>query len=261
LRRFIFIRKAGYCAEVQLVIDRANTEGFTLPSAATLTAMCTLIASMKTSGFWALQDVIFNMAYNDVNCANFSRINIKKPSDTLADRVGGLTYTAYGDKGNASDAYWNTNWNPSTYGGNYTLNNAGRGVVIFSEITGSSRWIDGTSSNVNGFQNINGLNHRINQGISNVPTNTDLSGTGLKSINRDDATNLRLYNKATELNMAVASTSIFNSNQYIMRTSSTYKDLGLSIYFAGGSDSQAITQQFRTDYNAYLVSIGLTGIA
>ncbi|MFA5644536.1 MAG: type II secretion system protein [Patescibacteria group bacterium] len=246
-------------AELTAIIARAEAEGFTLPSVSTLRQVDILIGAMKTSGFWDEQDLILNFAYNNTDLANFSRINWKNPSDPLAVRNGGLTYGVYGELGNGSNAHIDTNNNPSTYGGNYTLNDAGRGAVIFS----AGSVIDGTANaSINSLRNGNLDAHKINQlATTALSPSADLSGVGYKGVNRDDATNVRFYNKATELNGTANSSSLYNGNQYLMRRGGTYSSIGISFYHLGGSISQTITQNFRIAYNAYLVSIGLTAIA
>lgn len=250
-----------YCAELQAIIARANALGYTLPAAATLTAMNTLILAMKSGGFWAEQDLILNFAYNNTGLSDFCKINWKTPADTLATLNGGLTYQASGFLGNASDGYIDTNWNPATYGGNYTLNNAGRGFVQYT--TGSTGYADGTTGSQTNqtWIETSQIYTRINSGTTNLNVATDLRGIGYKGINRDDSTNLRLYNKSTEYTRTQNSSSITNANQVLFRRQAGYSNVGLSMYHCGASVSQIIKEQFRTSYNAYLVSIGLTAFA
>ncbi len=75
--------RQSYSPELQAIIDRANLEGFTLPSETTLLIMDVLIQAMITDGYWAKRDLILNFAYNDDNCREFSMINWKNPSGSL----------------------------------------------------------------------------------------------------------------------------------------------------------------------------------
>lgn len=74
----------GFLPETQAIINRANLEGFTLPSETTLLTIDVLIKAMITDGYWAKRDLILNFAYNDDNCREFSMINWKNPSGNLA---------------------------------------------------------------------------------------------------------------------------------------------------------------------------------
>ncbi len=76
-----------YSPELQAIIDRANLEGFTLPSETTLVIIDVLIKAMITDGYWAKRDLILNFAYNDDNCREFSMINWKNPSGSLATEI------------------------------------------------------------------------------------------------------------------------------------------------------------------------------
>ena len=78
---------------------------------------------------------------------------------------------------------------------------------------------------------------------------------------RDSSTNVRLQNGATITNSVATSTAIQNATQVLLRGSSFWVDATMSMYYMGGSLSNTQISNFRTYYNQYLVSIGLTAFA
>lgn len=86
--RTLLLSLSKYLPETKAIIDRAVSEGFTLPSTPTLEYINTLIYSMKADGYWSKRDLILNFAYNDLNCQDFSRINWKNPTGALMTRTG-----------------------------------------------------------------------------------------------------------------------------------------------------------------------------
>lgn len=262
---------AGYTpnnVELQQVINRAYAEGFTLPSVSNLGYCDSLITSMKSDGTWTLSDVFFNFAYNDISLSNFSRINWRNPYGTLglATVYGGITYLTDGFKGDGSSAYIDTMYNPSVIrsNANYTLNNAGRLSVIANAgtISGTNAFLEGViGSAVNALRLASTAGHYINQGTTALSPGANMTGSGLKSIMRDSSTNVRLQNGATITNSVATSTAIQNATQVLLRGSSFWVDATMSMYYMGGSLSNTQISNFRTYYNQYLVSIGLTAFA
>jgi len=78
--------RGSFSPELKAVINRANTEGFTLPSKPTLQATDILIQQMIVDNYWQKRDLILNYAYNDDAVEDFTRINWKDPSGVLTDR-------------------------------------------------------------------------------------------------------------------------------------------------------------------------------
>lgn len=262
---------AGYTptnVELQQVINRAYSEGFTLPSVSILGYCDSLITSMKSDGTWVLSDIFFNFAYNDISLLNFSRINWRNPYGALglATLYGGITYLTNGFKGDGTSAYIDTRHNPSAIRSNtnYSLNNAGRLIVVADAgtISGTSAFLEGIiGSAVNSLRLASTAGHYINQGTTALSPGANMTGSGLKSIMRDSSTNVRLQNKTTITNSVANSVIIQNATQVLLRGSNSWVDATISSYYMGGSLSDAQISNFRTYYNQYLVSIGLTAFA
>jgi hypothetical protein len=247
-----------YDVDMQAVIDKAIAESFALPSTSVLKAMNKKIVQMKADGIWGKLDTYFNFATNSTSFANFSRICSKRR--VLGTINGGLITTVNGFEGNGVDAYFDTNFNPSTFAGNYSLDFASRLSVLY-KIFDADPVIDGIMTNANNMMSNNNSNaQRINQTLNSISA-ADMSGTGLKAIIRDNSDDLRLTNKSVEMNRTASSTLIRSENQWLFRRGATYGDSGQSVYAMGESLTYTETQNFRTAYNTFLTEIGLTPIA
>ncbi len=262
---------AGYSPtnyELQDIINRAYAEGFTIPSTIILQHCDTLITEMKNDGVWDLSDLFLNFAYNDVSLSGFSRINWKNPNGmytpvSIATVFGGMTYRVDGFKGNGVDGYISTLPTTSTviipY--NYTLNNAGRFMVI-SEDVATGELYDGQG----------GTNNRITSNPSSTtvtrinstnPTGVAINtqGIGFKGLMRDSSTNIRFQNLSTVTSTTQTSTGIANDTQFILRGASLYATGCVSNYYMGASLTNSQMSNFRTYYNTFLTNIGLTAFA
>jgi hypothetical protein len=251
--------------ELQHVINRAYAEGFTLPSTSTLAYCDTLITEMKNDGVWNLSDVYLNFAYNDTNLSGFSRINWKNPYGALglATVFGTITLTTQGFSNDGTTYnYINTNFNPANIQANYTLNNAGRLFVIASDLTFIvSRYYDSANTSANRILRASTSNITINA-TTLTGENISTSGVGLKSLMRDDSTNVRFQNGSTVYNRTSTSTSVSNTTQVIGgQNGSASADAVYANYWMGGSLTNSQIDNFRTYYNQYLVNIGLTAFA
>jgi hypothetical protein len=242
--------------ELQYVINRANYEGFTLPSSTVLSYCDTLITEMKNDGVWSVTDLFLNFAFNDVGLSNFARINWKQPNSALALATlnGGLTYQTNGFKGNGTNAFINTNYRTS-FVSNYVLNNAGR-LMVLSE-TGSSIYLDGMVGT-------NNNSIRLGSFLINSSNNTltaDNTGTGLRAIMRYNSSNVSAYNKSVQTSGTLASTSLNTNQQLIHRSFNNYGDTCISNYYLGVSLTSTQIANFRIYYNTFLTNLGLTPFA
>lgn len=259
---------AGYNptnVELQHVINRAYAEGFTLPSTSILGYCDTLITEMKNDGVWSLSDVYFNFAYNDISLTDFARINWKNPYGALglATVFGTITLTTEGFSNDGTTGnYINTNFNSANIQTNYTLNNAGRMFVIASDLTFiTSRYYDSANTSANRMLRATTSSIFINASVV-TGGSINTAGIGLKSLMRDDSTNIRFQNGSTVYNRTSTSTSVSNTTQVIgNQNGSGSADAVYANYWMGGSLNDTQINNFRTYYNQYLVNIGLTAFA
>jgi hypothetical protein len=224
----VYILDADYYA----VLSRGTTLGYTLPDATLQGKQNATVLSFKSAGIWSKLDVLYIMATNNSNMAT---LNFKNPSAHQLTLVNSPTFTAnQGFKGNASTSYLNTNFNPATSGVQYTLNNASRFIYLKTAFVTPSMYILDAVLGVsqNGFQNRSGNDHKINQGGNVISSNADLSGAGLKVINRTSSTNVELFNGSTQISRTANSTSINSGNQYVLPSGC---DARASVYGMGAS--------------------------
>jgi hypothetical protein len=263
---------AGYTPvnnELQQIINRANAEGFTIPSTTILGHCDTLITEMKNDGVWNLTDVYFNFAYNNVALANWARINWKNPYGGLgiASLVGaGITYQTNGFKSNGTGSFITTNFNPAIASFNFTQNNAGTMITIsqigtsadsnFSYVyfTNNGTW-EFRASATNPFLSMN------TSTVWQFPGGTTNRITGTKALMRDTSTNVRRVESATVFTNTITANSFTNSNMLIWNNSNPGNDSCVSQFWVGGSITNTQIQNYRTYYNTYLVNIGLTAFA
>jgi hypothetical protein len=238
-------------ADYYAVLDRGTTLGYTLPDATLQGKQNTLVISLKSAGIWNKLDILKIYATNNSNMAT---LNWKAPASHQTTLVNSPTFTAnQGFKGNASTSYLNTNFNPATSGVQYTLNNASRFIYLKTAfVTANYGQLDsltGSTSNILYNRNVN--DQKINQGASAISHNADLSGAGLKVINRTSSTNVELFNGSTQLSRTATSTSVASGNQYVLPNGG---DARASVYGMGAS-LVAENSSLKTILDTYVNSL------
>lgn len=190
---------------------------------------------------------------------NFARIDWKNPATSpLITLNGGMTFVEQGYMGNGVDAYADTGFIPSTHGINYTLNNASRGGMVYTSPT-VGNVIDGNTTVVNNAMfNTNSTQHRINTTNTLTPSAANLGGAGWKSFNRDNSTDVRFYNRTTEILRNATSTVLPANSQIMFRNTTVYSNTVLANYMMGASITSTENLAIRNDFNTYLFDIGLT---
>jgi hypothetical protein len=238
-------------ADYYAVLSRGTTLGYTLPDATLQVKQNATVISLKSAGIWSKLDVLYFFATNNSNMAT---LNFKAPSSHQVTLVNSPSFTAsQGFKGNASTSYLNTNFNPATSGVQYTLNNASRFIYLKTAfITPVMYILDnvlGASQNM--MQNRNSNDHKINQSGHAISSNADLSGAGLKVINRTSSTNVEIFNGSTQLSRTATSTSINSGNQYVIPSGC---DACASVY-AMGASLVAENAQLKIILDTYINSL------
>jgi hypothetical protein len=266
-RMMMFTLGGGYISQLKATINRANTEGFQIPSKSTLLALDTFLKELKTQNILQTRDYLRISAYNDTNVENFSRINIVNSSSTLTDYVGNYTYKTTGIKLNSTTGnqpnYIDTKFNPSsaTY---YSLNNASRLYVISEPFSGVfTSIIDGVAGNTaQRMSSSNNAEKRINQSTTNLSTAVDFTGTGLRALVRTSSTNVQAYRGNIQTNgTANSSTSNYN-NVIIEGISFNVRGNGAyALSMHGASLTSTQVEAVRVAFNTYLTTIGLTALA
>jgi len=233
------------------VLARGASLGYTLPDEALQVKQNTLVVSLKSAGIWSKLDVLWVYATNN---SNMGTLNFKNPSAHQASLVNSPLFTAnQGFKGNASTSYLNTNFNPATSGVQYTLNNASRFIYLKTAFVTPVMYILDNVLGVsqNSLQNRNSNDQKINQGSSVISSNADLSGAGLKVINRASSTNVELFNGSTQISRTATSTSINSGNQWVLPSGC---DACASVYGMGAS-LVAENASLKTILDTYINSL------
>lgn len=261
-KRYKWIDQFAKSEEWKAILDWADYEG--APPPTNDIPFDQLIKDLKSAGIWQKLDVFYVFAGDGSQL--FKELNWVDSSKHMAAAYGGLTWDLDGIKENQSNAYLNTNYNPTTDATNYILNEAGRLAVVVEEATGTTtmRNIDGVMSGTgqNGMINTLQAAQRINMGMNTlVGGNVDLSGIGLMTINEVSGTDIMLTNKDIQIDRTRSGPVIYNSPQTIFRRSTSYGNPKLSCYGMGGALTYTETQSFRTIYNNFLTAIGQTPVA
>lgn len=257
----------GYDADFAKVLKRACQLKFILPTIAERVKINQLFLDLKSSGVWSKQDQILNFAYNNTALQNFSLINWKNPSAAIATLRTGIAFTVNGFKGDAVGGCIDTSFNPFLNGVNYSVNNAGRTAILYFNPAGSvsNSNIDGCSGGGMGGEGMFGFStvaQRITTPSSALSPAISMDGVGTRSINRDDATNIRIIKNATQTSHTQASTSPLTNLPYaILRRDTNFGIGGVCYHMIGGSLTNTEVQNFRAAYNSYMTNIGLIPIA
>lgn len=238
--------------DYQAVLTYATSLGYTLPSLSQRTKQNQLMLALKAGGIWSKLDT-FAVFANDGG-SNFGLIDWKRLS--LYTAVNSPTFTSnQGFQGNGTSSYIDTNFNPTTQGVNYTLNNASR--YIYSRINAANKVYDGVvSSTANSITSFDSALHRINQGGNNLSATFAFGGsTGVKSIHRTSSTSVTLYNaKSASSGLTATSTSRPNENQLILRSATSYAAHQISSYAMGASLVSENTS-FVDAFDTYITSL------
>lgn len=188
---------------------------------------------------------------------NFSRIDWKNPSTSPLLTINGtLTFHEGGYVGDGSTGYLDTGFIPSTHGINYTLNNAGRTIMVYTATGGNP--LEGNSSNNNTMFLTTTANHKINATLALTGGNVNLGGSGMTGIHRDSNTVIRTIKRTTETTGRTQTADILPTvNQLIFRNVSTFSASAISFYMMGASLTLTEGTALRNHYNTYMSGIGL----
>jgi hypothetical protein len=241
----------AFDADYQAVLDYATTQGYTLPSAGQQTLQNQLVLDLKAGGVWSKLDT-FAVFATDGNI-DFALIDWIRLTQYTA--VNSPTFTTnVGFQGNGTSSYVDTNFNPSTSGVNYTLNDASR--YFFPHAFGASSGVmDGSSQNINVIFRQSSTQNKINS-TTNLATAFDYTGViEAKSIHRTSSIDISLGRGTVLTSRTAISTSFQTVSQWLLRNaSSSYSSHTVSAY-AMGASLVAENTDFVNAYNTYKSSL------
>jgi hypothetical protein len=241
---------SNFEAEYQVILNYAASNVYLLPSAAQQVKQNLLLKNLKLSGAWAKLDTFVCLATD--GGSNFALIDWKKLTQYTAVNSPIFT-TNQGFQGNGTSSYLETNFNPSSQGVKYTLNNASRYAYV--SVANVNNVIDGISNAArNRMILANNNQHNINSGTTFLNSSFEYLGVGMKSIHRTSSTNVTLFNGTVSGLRTANSTIIENASQFILRSGTAYSTNRIAMYAMGASLISENTD-FVNSFNTYINSL------
>lgn len=158
----------------------------------TVNALETLVTSLKSAGLWTLMDVIYPFVGGNSGACS---LNLKDTTKFAITWHGGVIFSASGVTGDGATGYGDTGFNPSTAGGNFSLNSGAMGAYING--TNQANLMGGfsivavgstiTNSVIGLIANVNGDNAGT---TPNIPYSPPTSGNYIVSRTAANLTNL-----------------------------------------------------------------------
>lgn len=166
----------------------------------------TLITSLVSAGVWAKLDALYMFAAADQATALTNLVS----SSYGATAVNSPTFTTdQGFNGNGSTSYVNTNFNPATAGGQFSLNSAHFGIWDLTAtpqvgvVQGGS--YNGTQFSYVAFQSSGNATGSLNSSLFRSTAQSDTGG--FQIVSRTDASTIALYKNGSQILTDAANTS------------------------------------------------------
>jgi hypothetical protein len=237
--------------DYQAVLDYATTQGYTLPSAGQQTLQNQLVVDLKAGGIWSKLDT-FGVFATDGD-SDFALIDWIRLSDYTA--VNSPTFTTdEGFQGDGVSSYIDTNFNPSTSGVNYTLNDACFGGVKNINVSNTDYFLGCSVGGRNLMRASSSSANRINQAGGSFSPSANFSSFNFVALHRDSSTTGAFSYDNTIVTAAANSVSIENSNQFVLRSGTTYANFGARMFFMGANLINENTD-FYNAWNTYYTSL------
>lgn len=236
----------------------------TAPTSARKVLIDRTIRSLKAAGIWSKLDDVQVYAAHDEQAA---LLNWKNPGTFNGTNVSGTAFVA--DRGFTGDGvadYIDTNFNPSTAGGNYAQNSACFGV--WNRTTGvtagsDAGWFDGTDGTLVDTRGTSDtVNFRINQAAaSNGTPGAATDGSGLGIANRSASNATQYYRNGVAITVAgnpnQVSTALNNATLNCGRvTAASFNINQFAACIIGGSLSAAEQAALYAAMLAYMQGVG-----
>jgi len=209
-----------------------------------------LMLDIKAAGAWAKLDTFFVFATDGDEY--YAALDWKNPNQ-LASNIGCVFNINQGFVGDGSSAFFDTQFDPYNMGLNYQQDNASRYFFPYAFL--GSGPMDGIGGVENTMILNNTIEQRINQDYFNLLIPFEYTTTvEPKSIHRNSATNVRLYNGTTSSNRTVFSAEPFADTQKILTSDGAFAEHTVAAY-AMGASMVAENTAFIAAWNTYITSI------
>jgi hypothetical protein len=228
----------------------------------------TLVVDLKAAvGVGALSQAfdVFSIRANETEEAALKNL-VKRDHD--ATNVNSTTFTQYeGFTGNGTTMYLNTNYNPSTQGVNYKLNDASIGVYARANVSEARILMGGRTTSVTGRSYIyfsGGLQSTLNQTTAEA-TVASTRGDGFMAVSRISSTQIRryIYNSVDNVASTATANSVDLTNvvltELAMTTTTTiefYSTNQIAFTFIGRAFTDSEMIGIRNAMEKYLDSLG-----
>ena len=243
----------GFDPDYQAVLNYATTQGYPLPSSGQQIKQNQLLLDLKTASVWSKLDT-FAVFATDGN-SDFALIDWKRLTDYTA--FNSPTFTAdQGFTGNGTSAYIDTNFDPSTSGVNYTLNDAS--ISIWNNTFLLNNFISGVKDGVYNCIRMSqtSSNVRINMGLNNLSPAVNFSDATKKfrQLNRTSSSSVTAFEDNTSSSHTGSSLNIENQNQVILRADNFYSSTQVA-FFGMGASLVSENTAFYNALNTYITSL------
>lgn len=253
----------GYTAQYQIVYDAMTAK----PSGAVATAQNTMVSSLVSGGYWSRMDCLWIMAqeYNTNGEALYNWI-LPSGDDNLTDAASTTFTSLEGFTGDVAGLdYLNSNFNASTEGVNFTLNDGTLGVYCRLDVANGTYYeigaMGGSSSQLTVSSGYSGSTYtRINSATALTFAQTNASGLFVGT--RRSSSDMELYrNGASLATSTAASVLIPNYNLYILARNTggpagDYSPNQVSIIFIMDGCTDEEVSALNTIFETYMDAIG-----
>lgn len=238
----------------------------TTPNAARQKLIQTLVKGLLDDGIWAMLDILYLTAADASLNSLINWINPGTHDLTVVNLVAGQFTIDRGWTGNGVNGYLDTNYNPSTDGINFTLNDASIGaycrlniqedtVIIGCQAGGPGAYIYPRDSTYVGNSILSKLN---DSSLGSVP---NLDSKGFYIISRDVAAHKDIYKNTIKTEHIEVSTTIPNQNIYILglNNGGALQEIStnqIAEAHAGGGMTQTNVNNFTDRLETFMDAIG-----
>lgn len=232
----------------------------TPPNAVRQGIINTCIVQLKAAGLWTKLDALYMMA---ANADQSGRLNWKNPGTWTLAASGTVTFTAdQGFKGDGVSGFLSaTGYNPSTAGGNLSLNSAtvGHYLRIAGTVgSGFDYHMTGGTTRLQTAAGVNAYTVRLNDATS-LSSGAGPYGVGHWSARRSDASSKTIWKNGASVagpDSSVSTTVGTGLNLGASNAGSNASDAQFSFAYTAGSLSDSEMLSLDTILRAYLSSVG-----
>ncbi len=223
------------------------------------------VRALKSSGVWPILDAIYLFAAANSQAA---LINLKNPGTFNATAVSSPTFTSnQGFTGNGTSSYVNSNFTPSTAGGNFQQNSAHASARSLSSVAASTtQRLVGIAAAQAGNRILihprttgDLFNVLVNYGSPSLSAN-NANSAGHFLANRSDASAQQSYSNGSQVGSST-DVSVGNTNQAItfgadFALSSNFATLQMASGSIGGSLTASQVAALYAAEHAYMLGVG-----